>query len=44
MVLASASVANQCRFRHSSRSEPLNVSMDALSAGWPGWEKSIRTP
>ncbi len=38
--LASSSVGNQCAFRHSARNFPLNDSMDALSVGLPGREKS----
>jgi len=35
--------ANQCALRHSLRNVPLNDSMKALSEGFPGREKSIRT-
>ena len=41
--LASVSVANQCTSKHSARSVPLNDSTYALSVGFPGREKSIRT-
>jgi hypothetical protein len=34
-ALASDSVSNQCRFKHSSRSDPLKVSMKALSSPLP---------
>ena len=35
---------NQLTFRHSSRNDPLNDSIMALSIGFPGLEKSIVTP
>ena len=41
---ASASVPNQCAFRHSARNVPLNDSMKSLSVGSPGREKSIFIP
>src|SRR6266403_137855 len=41
---ASLSVVNQCASRHSARSAPLNDSTGALSVGFPGREKSVRTP
>ena len=37
---ASARLKNQEAFRHSARNEPLNDSMNALSVGLPGREKS----
>jgi hypothetical protein len=41
---ASAKVMNQFWFRHSVRKRPLNASMNALSVGFPGREKSRTTP
>ena len=41
---ASSSDRNQCRFKHSSRKEPLIDSMYGLSVGLPGLEKSNVTP
>ncbi|KWE93262.1 hypothetical protein WT54_05690 [Burkholderia territorii] len=41
--LASASDVNQCTFRHSLRSVPLNESTNALSVGLPGRLKAIST-
>jgi len=41
---ASARLKNQCAFRHSARKRPLNASMNALSVGLPGREKSSVTP
>jgi hypothetical protein len=35
---------NQCWFRHSARNLPLKDSMNALSVGLPGREKSSVTP
>lgn len=40
---APASVRNQWAFRHSARKRPLNASMNALSVGLPGCEKSRTT-
>jgi hypothetical protein len=37
---ASASVRNQWAFRHSARNRPLKASLNALSVGFPGREKS----
>ena len=41
---ASSSDRNQWMFRHSSRRLPLNDSINGLSVGFPGREKSIVTP
>ena len=41
---ASSSLSNQCVFKHSSRSLPLNDSTKALSVGLPGREKHNFTP
>ncbi len=41
---ASSSERNQWMFRHSSRRLPLNDSINGLSVGFPGREKSIVTP
>jgi hypothetical protein len=41
---ASSRHMNQCAFRHSVRSFPLYDSMNALSVGLPGREKSSVTP
>lgn len=41
---ASSSDRNQCVFTHSLRSLLLNASMNALSVGLPGREKSSVTP
>src|ERR1041384_1480709 len=40
---ASSSERNQLTFRHSSRKLPLNDSMNGLSVGFPGREKSSVT-
>lgn len=37
---ASASVRNQCAFKHSARKRSLNAPMNALSVGLPGRKKS----
>jgi len=44
ICFASASDVNQWASRHSNRNVPLNDSTYALSVGFPGREKSIRTP
>ena len=43
LAFASAIEANQFAFGHSSRSEPLEDSIRALSVGVPDREKSIRS-
>ena len=43
LLPASAKDRNQCVFRHSARSRPLNASMKTLSVGLPGREKSSVT-
>lgn len=41
---ASSGLMNQCVFKHSARSLPLNDSIKLLSVGLPGREKSRMTP
>lgn len=44
LARASSRERNQCRFRHSSRKLPLKDSIQGLSVGLPGLEKSRVTP